>query len=115
MTVYLEVLDGKTLVKKPLCKIPKMLYEEFMWDAKASLNAYVSVWAKSDFALHSTIGTVTDVDKLIQKVQEGFKRSYPELYAVEDIEIDGNFWVSYWLGSHFKYEIEKRKLYDYSS
>lgn len=112
ITVYLEVINDKTLVKKPLCKVPEYLYEEFMEGAKATFHAYVCVWAKSDFALHNSLSTVQDIDKLLDVVEAAFKKSYPELYVVDDIKPKRSFWVTYWLSSRMKFEVEKRKLYD---
>lgn len=112
MILYLEVLDGRTLVKKPVCKIPDFLYEEFIEGAKASLNAYIAVWAKSDFAFSTNMGRVSDVDTLTQKIQKSFEDFYSELCAVENVRISKKFWVSYWVASHFQFEVEKRKLYD---
>lgn len=112
ITIYLEVIKDKTLVKKPLCKLPEYLYEEFMEGVKATFHAYISVWAKSDFALHSSLSTVEDVDKLLHTVEAAFRKAYPELYAVDDVKPKVTFWVTYWLCCRMKFEVEKRKLYD---
>ena len=89
--------------------VPEGIYREFRRISRVTINAYFTAWAKRDWGISLPMVTRQDMRKLKEVISRTSKRSYPELFVFPDIAIGIDFWLSYWVASHMKVEIETYK------
>lgn len=97
------------------CDVPTNIYKEFIKVTQCKpedINAYFARWVRLDYRRQIKVAYSEGIEALKSMIIRDCRQSYPELYIYEQDGLipDESFWLSLWVSSHMKYEIEVRKL-----
>lgn len=111
--IILKVLNEDSWEWVHFCYIPAQIYDEFFKTTgceKSEFGTFLSVWAKGDFGLKTSVSTLDEVKGLRYAINKKYLQEYAELYALSDTENPRIYgWVRMWVSQHMRVEIAARK------
>lgn len=113
--MQVQVIKGSEIVWEHFCNVPTGIYKEFINTTHCKpedINAYFQRWVRLDYHRRIKTAYSEGIEALKQMVIRDCRQAYPEMYIYKDYGLipDESFWLSLWVSSHMKYEIEVRKL-----